>query len=146
MLFKRFFDEITNLGGFIVSSFFAFSFLVFGTLYQFLQVCLALFSIYFLTFVIRLFYFKDRPKKMHHKNFLEKIDASAFPSIHAARAIFMLIFLTYYLPFNILFFTASSVAAFLVVFSRIYLGKHDIYDVIGGIILGLLSSLWVIII
>ena len=146
MLIKRFFEEITNLGGFVISSFFIFAFLIFGTINQFLQICLAFFSIYFITFTIRLFYFKDRPKKMRHSNFLEKIDASSFPSIHSARAILMLILLIYYLPFNVLFFLVASIAAFLVVFSRIYLSKHDIYDVVGGIILGFLSSLWVILI
>lgn len=146
MILKRFFDEVTNLGGFVISSFFVFCFLIFGSINQFWHVFLAFFAVYFVTFIIRLFYFKDRPKKMRHQNFVEKIDASAFPSIHSARAILMLILLVYYLPFHILFFLVLSIATFLVIFSRLYLGKHDIYDVIGGIVLGFLSSLLVILI
>lgn len=88
--------------------------------------------------VIRLFYFKPRPKKEEYSNVLEKIDASAFPSLHAARIVFLaMLFSTHFanLYLTILF---TAIAA-LVSYSRIYLLKHDWIDVGGGIVVGVLT-------
>ena len=98
-----------------------------------------IFIIYFLTFVIRIFYFKSRPKKVKYSNFIEKIDASSFPSVHAARTTFILLLLLVYFVRS--FFLAGGLifVAFLACYSRIYLMKHDKVDVFGGIVLGIVS-------
>jgi len=91
-----------------------------------------------ITILIRLFYFKDRPKKQKYGNLLEKLDASSFPSLHTARIAFLGLTL-------ILFFRNDLITAFLVImtlavaYSRIYLKKHDYYDLLGGFILGVIT-------
>ena len=39
--------------------------------------------------IVRLIYFRNRPKKESHSNVFERIDASSFPSMHATRATFL---------------------------------------------------------
>ena len=87
---------------------------------------------------IRLLYFKNRPQKQTYSNFLERIDASSFPSWHTARIVFLAIAGIIYLK-NTLLTIISIVLAILVCYSRIYLKKHDWIDLLGGIILGVLT-------
>ena len=93
IIFDKFFEEITFLGGILFFLLFSILFLILGKPDMFFQLILGLIIIYVLTFLIRLFYFKARPKKVHYKNFLEKLDASSFPSVHAARITFISLFL-----------------------------------------------------
>ena len=88
-----------------------------------------------ITFSIRIFYFKNRPAKQDYHNFLERIDASSFPSLHTARIVFMCITLAYFFQNNYtaIFFTFVAV---IVAYSRIYLQKHDWWDLLGGVVLG----------
>ncbi len=84
---------------------------------------------------IRAYYFKNRPEAERHPTWLDKIDAASFPSIHAARGIFMLFALNRYLMDYWLM--AVMVAVLLLIcFSRIYLKKHDVADIGGGLVLG----------
>ncbi len=93
--------------------------------------------------IIRMIYFKDRPRKQPHSNFVERIDASSFPSLHAARAVFIaLVFIQHFSSRVMTVFLLA--AAVLVIYSRIYLWKHDLWDVFGGIVLGGLTY-WVVI-
>ena len=84
---------------------------------------------------IRTFYFKSRPNKQKYNNFIEKIDASSFPSWHSARIIFLVFALTSFLLLRIIF----GLIAVGVMYSRIYLKKHDSVDILGGVILGLVT-------
>jgi len=84
---------------------------------------------------IRTFYFKSRPNKQKYNNFIEKIDASSFPSWHSARIIFLVFALTSFLHLRIIF----GLIAVGVMYSRIYLKKHDSVDILGGVILGLVT-------
>ena len=138
IIMKKFFEEITFFGG-IAFYLFVIILLLISQKYIFaLRLFLGLMIIYLITFVIRLFYFKDRPKKMEYTSLLEKIDASSFPSIHAARITYLFLFILFSSSFflnpsvNIL----MGVVSLLVVYSRIYLYKHDIVDVLAGVILG----------
>src|SRR3989338_11119601 len=38
---------------------------------------------------LKLFFFRERPTRMAHKNILEKIEASSFPSVHTLRIFFV---------------------------------------------------------
>ena len=83
---------------------------------------------------IRIFYYKDRPRKETHNNFLEKLDASSFPSIHSARSsfVFLVLYSLTNYPANLLF-----ILLFLIVgFTRIILKKHYLIDIIFGFIIG----------
>ncbi|HLC58744.1 MAG TPA: phosphatase PAP2 family protein [Candidatus Nanoarchaeia archaeon] len=88
--------------------------------------------------IIRLLYFKKRPLKQTYANFIEKVDASSFPSLHVARSIFLTLVIHKF--FNNYFLSIFFlIIAILVAFSRIYLKKHDIYDVLGGLVLGIIG-------
>lgn len=105
-----------------------------------LQLITGYFLIYLVAGAIKLVYFKNRPAKENYTNFAEKIDASAFPSIHSARTIFMA--LTLGKMFDTTIITAFFLAVTaLVCYSRIAIKKHYWSDVIGGIVLGLLTFL-----
>lgn len=101
--------------------------LIFGFIISFIFIAL-----------IRTFYFKDRPNKEKYSNYLEKLDASSFPSLHATRSIFLALLLT---NTNKLFSLIIIIIALIVVYSRIYIKKHDIIDVFFGSILGFIIYL-----
>ncbi len=83
---------------------------------------------------IRTFYYKDRPKKEMFHNYLERLDASSFPSWHTARAFFLAF--TFSSLMNNAFFTFLLLGiALLTAYSRIYLKKHDLVDILGGMVL-----------
>ena len=85
--------------------------------------------------VIRAFYFKERPDHQKYKSFIEKLDASSFPSVHSMRAFFLAMMLSSFLQdiFASLFFFLLAAA---VAYSRIKLHKHDITDIFFGAIFG----------
>ncbi len=85
------------------------------------------------TYIIRSVFFRNRPKKRGHTNTIERLDASSFPSLHAARTgasmgLLMLMFDQLVPVFGGLIV--------LVAVSRISLKHHDIWDVLSGLFLG----------
>lgn len=96
---------------------------------------IGLLLIYFVVIVIKTFYFKNRPKKYIYNSYIEKLDASSFPSLHSSRAVFMSMVL-------MKFFNNTALSALLAVFvvgiaySRIQLKKHDLIDVLAGVVVG----------
>jgi len=143
-IIKKFFEEISFFGGISFYLFLIILFFIMGWVNYSLRFLFALIIIYFITFLIRLIYFKPRPEKEGYGNFLEKIDASSFPSVHAARATF-LCFFGVIISNNVKISLLIYVLFFLVLYSRIYLRKHYLTDVIGGVLLGLFSlvSFWI---
>ena len=91
--------------------------------------------------LIRLFYFKERPKSQEYHNLIQKIDASSFPSLHTARIVF-LAFMAYSIFHNQYVTMVAVLLAALVSYSRIYLQKHDWLDLVGGVVLGGIA--WVV--
>ena len=90
-----------------------------------------------------MFYFKDRPRKQTFSNILERIDASSFPSLHAARVTFLggsliYFFKNHLVTFLIMFFIG------IVFYTRILLKKHDWIDIIAGLFVGLAVTAFVI--
>ncbi len=87
---------------------------------------------------IRLLYFKNRPAVQEYHNWIEKLDASSFPSLHTARIIFLAMTLSF-------FFEQEVVSIFLILlalsvaYSRVYLQKHDWMDLLGGLFLGIIT-------
>lgn len=133
----EFFRDVTALGGFAASLLIILLFISSSLLFPLVagSVITAV-----LVIIIRIFYFKPRPKKEEYTSFLEKIDASAFPSLHATRMVFLaLLFGVHYANayLTVLFTTVAA----LVSYSRIYLKKHDWWDVGGGIIVGIIAYL-----
>ena len=130
------FRDITSLGSLYIYMIIALIFLFLGDYVLFLRFGFGAVFTFLISVIIRLIYFKERPNKQEYSNLFEKIDAGSFPSIHAARASFMFLILNNYFQ-NILIAIFLLLIALLVLYSRIYLKKHDIVDVGGGIIIGL---------
>lgn len=91
--------------------------------------------IYGITIIIRSFYFKNRPKKYNYHNFIEKLDAASFPSLHSARIIFLGLFFANYFN-NLMLSLLIVILVLIVLYARIYLKKHDLKDVLAGVVLG----------
>lgn len=140
------FKELTFFGGL---SFYAFLIVLFALLshqdYS-TKLLFGLFLIYFITLIIRTIYFKPRPKRVEYNNFIEKLNASSFPSVHSARATFLTLFTLLFFSLNSLYTSILLVLWLLVLASRIYLKKHDLFDVFGGFLLGIVTYILVTII
>ena len=72
---------------------------------------------------------------------MEKLDASSFPSIHAARATFLFIILSKFLFVGDIYGAFLGFMLFLVFYSRVYLKKHYWIDVIVGGVVGWLVGI-----
>lgn len=71
----------------------------------------------------------------------------SFPSGHASRAVFILLFFTVLDPISIIFWPPILAWTVSVALSRLLLYRHHILDIFGGVILGifeilLLNILW----
>lgn len=134
------FEQITNFGGIIFYGF------VLGVLFVFfiwdllISLFISLLLIMITAILMKHFFFKERPNKQKGKNFIEKIDASSFPSVHSMR-IFSLIFWFSLFYKNPIFIFYISFFGLLVMYSRIYLKKHYLLDVFFGCIFSLLINL-----
>ena len=94
-----------------------------------------------LIILIRAIYFKNRPKKQKHTvNFLDKIDASSFPSAHATRITVLLISLLLFFSLNLKLLIFFSLLTLIILYSRFYLKKHYLIDLVGGVIFGFICS------
>ena len=140
---KEWVNDITGLGGFPVYILALLLFFVNGYIKQTLQLFTGFLLFYIIIMLIKVFYFKSRPKKRKYNSFFGKMDASSFPSLHTARVTFLATILILF--FNniytklIIFFTAG-----LVCLSRILLKHHDLVDIIGGIVVGAASLIIVL--
>ena len=93
--------------------------------------------------LIRIFYFRHRPKKETYTNLWQRIDASSFPSLHRARIVFLALLFSAYFA-NHYVTILCTVTAALVAYSRIYLHKHDWIDVVGGAAVGAATFLIIV--
>jgi membrane-associated phospholipid phosphatase len=127
--------DTTAFGGIVFFGFVIMLSIAFGENQLLISLFFGLFFSLAVTVLIRLFYFKNRPNKQIYKNIIERMDASSFPSWHSARAVFLcLLFIDFFRKDSLSVFFV--VFAALVLYSRIYLRKHDWLDVMGGVVLG----------
>ena len=133
-----FFRDITSLGSIWFYLIFMAFFLILRDYSSFKILLSGFILMYFAVIIIRSIYFKNRPVKYNYNNTIEKMDASSFPSLHATRTAFLTGFFIRYLN-NLWASALVVVLAFIVLYSRIYLKKHDWKDVLGGIVLGVLA-------
>jgi len=141
-ILNKFFDEIPFFGGIAFYLFVMILLFIIGETDFFLKLMIGLITIYFVTLLIRIVYFKPRPNREKYKNFIEKIDASSFPSVHASRMTFLFLFSTISFSLDFIVKVFLFLVFILGLYSRIYLKKHFFKDVFGGIILG--GIIWVI--
>ena len=131
----EFFRDVTAMGGFAASLLLM---LIFLGSPLFLPLLLGSILTAGIVIIIRILYFKNRPKKELYKNWMERIDASSFPSLHTARIVFLALLFTFFVH-NYYLALLCAIIAVLVSYSRIYLKKHDWIDVIGGAMLGAIA-------
>lgn len=127
--------EITMLGGFFFCGLVVVAFFALGFTKEALQLLVGFAIITALVVIIRMVYFRERPKRVDHTNFIERIDASSFPSLHTARIVFVAFFVGMTWPL-LLWKVFLVFIVLLVAYSRIYLRKHDWIDVVVGAALG----------
>ena len=95
---------------------------------------------YAIAAVIRTLKFETRPDKTPEgKGWFSRIDASSFPSLHAARMFSLVVVLGSFFH-NIYFYIFLAAIAVIVAYLRIYLKRHYWWDSAGGAILGLLAG------
>ena len=131
------FRDITSLGSLFAYLLIAIFFLIQKNYDLFSELAIGLIIMYIITITIRSFYFKDRPRKYPHSSFIEKLDASSFPSLHTARICFLSIVLIKNIG-NYVISIISIILVALTAYSRVYLKKHDKIDVLAGIVLGVM--------
>jgi len=135
---KGLWRDVTALGGtfffFVVLAFF----LSLGYTALFIQLVAGFLFTGMIITLSRILYFKPRPKPKEYTNFIERIDASSFPSWHAARIVLLAITLHFFFK-NKYISVILAIVALLVCYSRIRLQKHDWIDLTAGIVLGALT-------
>ena len=127
--------QITYLGGAVVFGFVMVILLSLGFVFEFLRLALGLVASYFVIVVIRSIYFVNRPKRQSYSNFIEKLDASSFPSNHSIRIVLLSLILLE-LSSSIFASICLVLIALLVFFSRWYLKKHFFVDIVAGAFFG----------
>lgn len=130
------FKHISALGSYQIYLIITVFFLIIGKINEFLFLFIGFLLIKLLIVPIRIIFFKQRPDKEKYSNIFEKASAASFPSLHSTRTTFLIFFLINYFHYNIqisLYFISIGT---LILYSRIYLKRHYIIDVIVGVILG----------
>uniref|UniRef100_T1GI00 Phosphatidic acid phosphatase type 2/haloperoxidase domain-containing protein n=1 Tax=Megaselia scalaris TaxID=36166 RepID=T1GI00_MEGSC len=84
---------------------------------------------------------RRRRPTMNDEMFTIGMDKFSFPSGHASRAFFLLLFFTWLSPVSIIFWSPLFAWSFSVGLSRLLLYRHHILDVVAGAILGILEAL-----
>ena len=135
-----FFRDITALGSAYFYGIVLLLVLALGESKLFWILFLGVALIMIISVLARLVYFKDRPNREAHRNILERIDASSFPSIHTGRIWFLSLALldSFGSTAVKIFFILLAV---IVSYSRIFLKKHDLVDLVGGFVLAVIMYL-----
>jgi membrane-associated phospholipid phosphatase len=143
MLFKKHLDillsDLSALGGIYFTGLMLVIFLALGNTVVAGQIFWAIVLSYGAAGLIRAFYFKPRPKREEHHSWIEQIDASAFPSVHAIRATLLYAILAV-LYKNLAVSIVLAIIAIAVCTSRVLIRKHDIVDVVSGVIIGVIEA------
>jgi len=142
-LIKEFIEDTSAFGSLSFFLFLIFLFLILGQIKLAIWLTLGLILSFVFIIIIKLIYFKERPQKKEYKNFIEKIEASSFPSLHSWRIVMILVFLSYYYKSEYLVILLGIIAI-LVFFSRKYLKLHFWIDIIFGALFGLIMSLLIV--
>ena len=138
--------DTSAFGGFPLYCFLSLVVLLLGYFELFFQLLIGFILAFGVTVLIRLCYFKERPKKQKFANWIEKIDASSFPSLHAMRATVLTVLLSLFFA-NRVVAVVFAILAVLVAVIRVQEKKHDIFDVIIGLVLGVILgfvSVWLV--
>ena len=135
---KEIVTDATGFGGLPVYLAAAFL-LAFYDSSQAVRLLVALVVVYALAFAIRMLYFRQRPDRSKVRSLSDRFFQSSFPSVHAMRSAALAILLMFYFrSFPIQVFLGCLVA--ITGFSRVYLKRHYVSDVLAGVALGAVIS------
>ncbi len=100
-----------------------------------LQLTAGLALAYAITVILRIVFFSQRPDKQKFTNFVEKLDASSFPSLHSMRAAVLATILSLHFSNSLLtaFFAITAIA---IAVARVLQKRHFARDVIAGLVFG----------
>ncbi len=134
-----FFHQLTELGSLVIMM------IIIIILYFFektlaIKLFIGIILITIIATIIKALFYRPRPKKQKYKTLVERLDASSFPSIHSARITFVTMWIALVIA-NPILKVILIITGLLVAYSRIYLKKHHLSDVIAGIILGIIVCL-----
>jgi len=133
-------ENLSGLGGIGLYGVVMMIALILGDYSLLLRLLITLVVLYAVTVIIRSLYFKERPEKRKYNNAIGKIDASSFPSLHSARALALAVIIGISLQ-NIILLAFLLFSALVVAATRVLLKKHDIIDILGGAIMGVIFGL-----
>lgn len=133
MSFKQ---EMSVFGSYVTYAFVAAVFLLASHLKQFYQLLVAILILYAIVFPIRMLFFKDRPKKESHHDWISKFTANTLISVHSARALILASVIMAYFGFKPAFIALGALAVGMVAVSRYLLRKHRIEDIAIGLLVG----------
>lgn len=114
-----------------------------GNTELFLRLSYAALIAFILILAIKTIHYKDRPQKEEFSMFMEKMVASSFPSTHSMGVTGLSIFLCLSYPFPWLI-TMFSIFSLLVYVQRYVTKKHFVVDIVGGIMLAVAISVFVV--
>jgi len=108
-----------------------------------LQLVAGLVLAYAVTVILRIAFFSQRPDKQKFTNFVEKLDASSFPSLHSMRAAVLATVLSLHFDNSLLtaFFALTAIA---IAVARVLQKRHFARDVIAGLVLGVIVGFLVV--
>ena len=129
--------QATSIGGVIVYGLIMVLLFGLGFTLESVYLFVGLVLSYLIVFILRNLHFVERPEKRKYTNYLEKIDASSFPSLHGVRTPILVLVLVSITPYLILQL-GYLIMGLVVLYSRIYLKKHRVIDVLVGLIIGLI--------
>lgn len=132
--------DITSLGN--LGILIVISLIILGVNKTSITVLIILFILELIGNIIKLIFFKERPKKRLYNNITERITAASFPSLHTTRSTYILCSIYYFTTINSKYLLLALIP--LVLISRVLLKKHDYIDVISGFILGIIGFLTLI--
>lgn len=137
MIVKDNIKEASFFGGLLFYTSVMIIFLVFNE-YQFtIKLAIGFILCFAIVAAIKLVKFKERPKKQTHKGFIQRIDASSFPSMHSMRSMFLALMIGSFF-INTYIYILGILLALSTGFSRIFQRKHYLSDVIIGYVLGII--------
>ncbi len=142
-LFKKYTDEAFNAVTALGTAYFYAILIILLILLNFKKIAfhlaVGLVILYLLVFLIRIFYFRERPNREKYSNFITRLTASSFPSLHTINSIFTASVLSQVVSRNMSVFL--FIIAVLIAYSRIHIKKHHLSDVVAGIIIGAAAGL-----
>jgi len=105
-----------------------------------LRLLVGYFLIEIVVWLVRLVHYKERPDKEKFTAWWQKVNTGSFPSAHAARAAFTMMVLSWHFQSLYLSLFLAVLSVF-VMQARVYLKRHDDWDVFAGQLLGVALTL-----